>query len=657
MSSLQYFTVSRTPENVAIVSLKEKTSKPLTLSSPLLYELLEIIASIEESKLKGMIFRSESVDSFLTGLEAETLASLTDKNATPEQIMGFVSLGSKVCRQLEKLHCPTVAIIHGECTGAGIELAFACDYHIATQSALTQLFYSEIEQGYTLGFGSVTRLIKKIGLHETLSFLQKKKPIKENLNLGILDHIIDAHKALPLAQLLISNHPETRKESYSALRQLLPAKFEESLSAQSLKGHIPAIKRQVLENILQTWKTYSSSDEAIQEEVSAATRLFHSKTVRNAAHVYSTDLDIIARIPKSFSKQKRIHIIGCSTIGRSLASRCAFNHLLVSIHDSRPNALANCYQQLSNTVKQQYADFPEEQIDILDNLIIDTHNDGLRYADVVIEAIQEDKHAKSSLLREITHQATSDALIFTTSASIPLNEICKDMSEPERLLGLNLSHPDFNSTLAELSASDDTQHDITDVSAFISTLGLSPIYVKKSPGFVSTRLIMNYFSEALKLHQQGMRIADIDDAALALDMQYPPFEMMDIIGLEHCLTIMEILSEHLSIDIPLPLMQKVDQGFRGKNSGEGFYKYKDGQKRPQVTDNLKRQLKKSDSTSIQKALLSSIINEARQCEQDNLVDCAAKIDLLTVKSLGFSLEKGGCLNYLKQTQTNENSND
>lgn len=649
MSSLQYFTVTRTPENIAVVSFKEQNSKPLMLSSSLLYELLEVIASIEDSKLDGMIFRSES-DSFLTGLEPETLASLTNEDATPEQVMGFVTLGSKVCRQIEKLHCPTVAIIHGKCSGAGIELAFACDYQIATLCPLTKLAYPEIESGYTLGFGSITRLIKKIGLNETMSFLQKKSSIKENLHTGILDHIIDEHKALPLSKLLINNHQESRKDSYSSLRQLLPTKLEESLSSQSLKGHIPNIKRQVLESILQTWKTYSSGDEAIQEEVSTATRLLNSNAVRNAVHIHSANLNIISTIKTTFSKKKRIHIIGSSTIGKSLASRCIFNNLLVSIHDSRPNALASCYQQLSDSVKQRSADFPDEQICILDNLIIDTHNDGLRYADVIIEAIQEDKHAKSSLLKEIANRARPDALIFTTTASIPLNEISKDMSVPERLLGLNLSHPHFNSFLAELSASDEAQPNIEDAKAFIITLGFTPIYVRNSPGLVSTRLIMNYFSEALKLHQQGLSIVDIDEAALALDMLHPPFEMMDIIGLEHCLTIMEILSERLSIDIPLPLMQKVDQGFRGKCAGEGFFRYKDGQKRPQVRDNLKRQLKKSDSSSIQKSLLSSIINEARQLEQEKLVRSTAEIDLLSVECLGFSLEKGGCLNYLKQTQ-------
>lgn len=651
MSSLKYLSVTRTPENMAVVSFKAQDSTALTLSSALLYELLEVIASIEDSKLAGMILRSESEDCFLTGLETQTLETLTNKDATPEQVMGFVSLGSKVCRQIEKLHCPTVAIIHGECAGAGIELAFACDYQIATLSSTTTLAYPEIEQGYTLGFGSITRLINKVGLNEAMAFLNKKTSIKENLRTGILDAIIEEHKALPWSVRLINQHQDARKDSYSTLRQLLPTKLEESLGSQSLKGRLPNIKKQVLESILQTWKTYSSGDEAIQEEVSAATRLLSSQTVRNAEHIQATHHSVIANTPKTFAKTTRIHIIGSSTIGKSLAERCILNDLLVSIHDSRPNALASCYQQLSEKAKSEYVDFPEAQTRMLDNLIIDTHNDGLQHADIVIEAIQEDKHAKSSLLKEIAHRTKAEALIFTTTASIPLNELSNDMPEPQRLLGLNLAHPHCNNSLAELSASDEAQAALEDATSFIVALGLAPIRVRNSPGFVGTRLLMNYFSEALKLHQQGLSIADIDDAALALDMQYPPFEMMDIIGLEHCLTIMEILAERLSMDIPLPLMQKVDQGFRGKSAGEGFYKYKDGQKRPQVTDNLKRQLKKPDSNAIQKALLSCIINEARQCEQEQLTENADLIDLITVQSLGFSLEKGGCLHYLKQTSS------
>jgi 3-hydroxyacyl-CoA dehydrogenase/enoyl-CoA hydratase/3-hydroxybutyryl-CoA epimerase len=132
-----------------------------------------------------------------------------------------------------------------------------------------------------------------------------------------------------------------------------------------------------------------------------------------------------------------------------------------------------------------------------------------------------------------------------------------------------------------------------------------------------------------------------------MDMTYPPFELLDELGLEECLRVSEALSDRLGYDIPKLLMDKVAQGLKGKHSGEGFYTYKNGEKQPNMLENIRHKLPwRADEKSIQTCLLERLINESRECLNLGVVEHADLIDLITVVFVGFSASKGGTLSYL-----------
>jgi 3-hydroxyacyl-CoA dehydrogenase/enoyl-CoA hydratase/3-hydroxybutyryl-CoA epimerase len=192
---------------------------------------------------------------------------------------------------------------------------------------------------------------------------------------------------------------------------------------------------------------------------------------------------------------------------------------------------------------------------------------------------------------------------------------------------------------------------------FINQLDLIAINVKSSSGYLGTRLLMAYLTQAILIHQTGISITEIDAAAKELGMKYAPFPLIDEIGLEECLRIQESLADHYGYDVPQLLMQKVEHGIKGRQSGEGFYRYKKGKQLPPLTGMILKQLPvKKDKQTIKKQLLESLINESRICLNQGVIDNASDIDLISVAIVGFSAAKGGTLNYLSEQTVVQKTN-
>ncbi len=672
MNQLQHFSLQKTADDLIWLTIHIKESPRHPVDTSVLYEFLEIIASIHEKKVKGLIIQSNSPEAFLTGIQPETLTKLADRTST-QHAMGFFSLGNKLCRQIEKLNCPTVAIIDGLCSGAGLEIALACQYRVLTDRPETRLIYTEIAQGYHIGFGSITRLIDLQGMKTALSFLASSKPCPGQLCVrqGLGDKLVARYKARQQAEQIIAHiydagtackdnntnrllaHTDKNPAPFS-LDKLLPDFLISNIRLpQDHNQPLSSLQRQVLETIIGTWKTYGNSDDAKQEEVTTATRLLVAESTQHALYLQVLlDKQRQKRITRSQPEKQqpplRVHIMGSGTIGRYLGRLCAFHGLLVSVYDIRHNALARLLPEARHYFETRAPYATERVQHALDHLIPDIENNGLRHADIIIEAIQEDKHSKASLLLEIDRGSRPEACILTTTACLPLNELSKDMLRPERLTGINLSHPFIDSPIAEVIQSDNSlsfPHDkVTD---FIWRIGRLPVMVQNAPGFLSTRILMAYLREALMLHQAGTSITEIDTAASALGMTFAPFLLLDTIGLDECLTVMEALADRLGYDVPPILVQKVEQGHGGKNAGEGFYKYKQGRQQADLISAFRPSFsKKTDSRDIQKNLLEAIINEARIGLNLGIIESTEWVDLITVTNIGFPAAKGGALRYL-----------
>jgi 3-hydroxyacyl-CoA dehydrogenase/enoyl-CoA hydratase/3-hydroxybutyryl-CoA epimerase len=646
MTAFQHVHLVRTKNNIIWLTINSQDNDNNALTIPLLKEMLEVIDNLQGKGFKGLVISSLKLNNFISGTELDTLIKLT----TLQRAEIFTSLGNQLCRRISTLDCPSIAIINGRCCDSGLEIALSCDYRIATDNPKNVFCYNDIHQGYYAGFGSITRLIESKGLAVALDILNKPPyTAEEALFIGLVDYVVPTHKTHQSAQYLIAQEQEEvgRKPSFlltirSALKTRLPTTLQASLLANKYTSD-------TFKSILETWKTFNTSPDAHHHEAIMAARLLVSDVAKNHLTLrklyQQLDRDIIATAPQS----QRIHIIGCGVMGRYIARCCAKNGFYVSIYDTRHAALEKILPELYQSFKTQNK---QRQI-IIDKIIIDIENKGLKHADIIIEAIPENKHAKASLLNDIDQQAKNSAYILTTTACLPLEEISKEMQTPQRLAAFNPYHPLFNSRIAEISTPINNVHLTTSIRAFSKALNFKPIQVKSHSGYLGTRLLTTYLTEAMLIHQSGISTQAIDKLTAKMGMSHAPFDLIDTIGLNECLHVTEALSDRLNYDVPSILMQKNEQGLKGKDSGAGFYRYRKGRKLYPILDKtLSSPSWKHKSKDVEIRLIEKLINEARSCLQQTIVNDQQLIDLVATVITGFSTAKGGPLAYLKQLQAN-----
>lgn len=200
-------------------------------------------------------------------------------------------------------------------------------------------------------------------------------------------------------------------------------------------------------------------------------------------------------------------------------------------------------------------------------------------ADLVIEAVPEDPALKKSVFRELDSLARPETIFTSNTSSISIAELAGTTKRPDRFVGLHFFNPVPVMKLVEVvrgpATSEATMRTALEVCA---TLGKTPVEVHDAPGFVSNRVLMPMINEAILALQEGVATKEAIDAVMKLGANHPmgPLELADFIGLDTCLSILEVLQKGFRSEKYAPaklLREMVAQGRLGKKSGHGFYEY------------------------------------------------------------------------------------
>ncbi len=217
--------------------------------------------------------------------------------------------------------------------------------------------------------------------------------------------------------------------------------------------------------------------------------------------------------------------------------------------------------------------------DVLARIRFTTDLTDLAHCDLVVEAIVENEAAKSALFRELGALVKPDGVLASNTSSIPITRLGAASGRPERFIGMHFMNPVPLMALVEVIRGYKTSDDTT---AFVEEtarqMGKTPLSCNDFPGFVSNRILMPMLNEAIQCVMEGVADKEAIDGIMKLGMNHPmgPLTLADFIGLDTCLSIMEVLHEGLGDDKyrPSPLLRKMVQaGLLGRKSGEGFYTY------------------------------------------------------------------------------------
>jgi 3-hydroxybutyryl-CoA dehydrogenase len=282
------------------------------------------------------------------------------------------------------------------------------------------------------------------------------------------------------------------------------------------------------------------------------------------------------------SAVKRVAVVGGGTMGNGIAQVFATSGFDVELVDVKPEfverALGTIAKNLDRVAKKQ--SWPAEQAaGILKRVHGGTSLDAARDCPIVVEAVSEDFALKKQIFERLDRAAPAGTILATNTSSISITEIAAVTKRPADVIGMHFMNPVPVMALVEIIrglATSDATYAVTE--DLTKRLGKTPVEVNDFPGFVSNRLLMPMINEACYALMEGVATREAIDQVMTLGMNHPlgPLALADLIGLDTCLHIMEVLHDGLgdSKYRPCPLLRKmVSAGWLGRKSGRGFYEY------------------------------------------------------------------------------------
>jgi 3-hydroxybutyryl-CoA dehydrogenase len=278
----------------------------------------------------------------------------------------------------------------------------------------------------------------------------------------------------------------------------------------------------------------------------------------------------------------RVAVVGAGTMGNGIAHVFAQHGWDTLLLDVSRQALDKAFQTISanldRQVKKGVLTAEQKEMTLL-RLTTATQLDGAGQAELVVEAATENPEVKFQLFRDLDAAAPKAAILASNTSSIPITAIAAQTTRAPQVIGMHFMNPVPVMQLVEVIRGLDTSDETLRRTMEIATaLGKTPVEVTDSPGFVANRVLMPMINEAIFCVMEGVATPEAVDTVMKLGMNHPlgPLALADLIGLDVCLAILEVMHRDLGDDKyrPCPLLRKmVAAGRLGKKTGRGFYDY------------------------------------------------------------------------------------
>lgn len=293
---------------------------------------------------------------------------------------------------------------------------------------------------------------------------------------------------------------------------------------------------------------------------------------------------------------QNITVIGAGTMGNGIAhvfAQSGFSVALVDIsQEALDKAVATIDKNLSRLVAKEKISEETKQ-SALNNITTFTQIDkGVQHADLVVEAATENIDLKLKIFKNIDELTANNVILATNTSSISITKIASVTTKPENVIGMHFMNPVPIMKLVEVIRGYATSNEVTDkVMQLSKTLGKVPVEVNDYPGFIANRILMPMINEAIYSLYEGVAGVYEIDTVMKLGMAHPmgPLQLADFIGLDVCLSILEVLYDGFGNPkyAPCPLLvNMVTAGKKGVKSGEGFYDWSHGTKELVVSSNF-----------------------------------------------------------------------
>ena len=289
---------------------------------------------------------------------------------------------------------------------------------------------------------------------------------------------------------------------------------------------------------------------------------------------------------------KNITVIGAGTMGNGIAHVFAQNnfnvHLVDISQEALDKALATIGKNLDRMIAKESISEGDKTATLNQITTFTTVEEGIKNADLIVEAATENVDLKLKIFRELDQKAPDNTILATNTSSISITQIAAQTNRADKVIGMHFMNPVPIMKLVEVIRGYDTSDEVMNqIMEMSKTLGKVPVEVNDYPGFIANRILMPMINEAIYSLYEGVAGVEEIDTVMKLGMAHPmgPLQLADFIGLDVCLSILNVLYDGFKNPkyAPCPLLvNMVTAGKKGVKSGEGFYDYTESKKAEKV---------------------------------------------------------------------------
>ncbi|MCU4654973.1 3-hydroxyacyl-CoA dehydrogenase NAD-binding domain-containing protein [Roseibacterium sp. SDUM158016] len=679
------FTMKTDADGVAVITWDVASKSMNVLTREAFAEVDGLIdAALADEAVKGIVITSGK-ETFAGGMDLNTLAVIREEaGEDPAQgLFDFTMNGHRILRKLERAGMdpktnkggkPVVCAITGTCAGIGTEIALACHRRIAADNPKARIGLPEILVGIFPGGGGTTRYARMVGAMAAAPVLLEGKMLdpRKAKGAGLVDEVVPAGELLARAKEWVLNATDAdivkpwdqKGWKMPGGAPYHPAGFMTFVGANAMingktKGVYPAAKAllsAVYEGALVDFDT------ALKIEARWFTHVLmnpSSSAMIRSLFVNKEALEKGANRPAVPDQRvKKVGIMGAGMMGAGIAYVSANAGIEVVLIDQE-QAAADKGKSLSESLLDKGMKrgkvTAEKKDEVLGRITATTDYAALAGCDLIVEAVFEDPRIKAEVTKNVLKAVPGDCIFATNTSTLPITELAKASDKPEQFIGIHFFSPVDKMALVEIIRGAATgDRAVAKALDYVRQIRKTPIVVNDARFFYANRCILPYVNEGVRMVQEGVAPALIENAAKLVGMPLGPLQLTDEtsidLGAKIARATKAAMGEAYDDSADELIFWMEGEGRLGRKAKAGFYSYDEAGKRQGLWEGLGERYplaaEQPDLTEVQHRLLFAQVLEAVRALEEGVLTDIREGDVGAILGWGFAPWSGGPFSWL-----------
>jgi 3-hydroxyacyl-CoA dehydrogenase/enoyl-CoA hydratase/3-hydroxybutyryl-CoA epimerase len=639
--------------------------------------LRELAAAIESAaadpSAKGVLITSGKA-TFIAGADIKDMVTMFDQKITLRQAFENSNALSRLYRRLETFGKPVAVAINGLALGGGFELCLACHFRVLSSDPKATVGLPEVNIGLLPGAGGTQRLPRLIGINAALPILTQGKPLRpeEALKGGLVHAVAAPSEIIDTARTWLLKSPDPqqpwdkkgfRMPGGPAMGPGAAQTFMvgTALAAKLTQRNYPApiaILSAVFEG------TQVPIDQGLRIESEYFAKLLAGPVSRNLMRTMFINkglADKLVRRPADVAKApvQKLGVLGAGMMGSGIAYSSAMAGIEVALLDSTMERAENGKSYATALIAKdvERGRTTREKGDALLARIRPTVDYAdLAGCDLVVEAVFEDRDIKAECTRKTEAVTAASATFASNTSTLPITGLAESSKRPKQFIGIHFFSPVEKMPLVEIIVGKKTSREaIAKALDYVVQLRKTPIVVNDSRGFYTSRVFGTFTAEGMKMLEEGVNPALIENVARQAGMPVGPLAVSDEVTLELQYKVIKQTEKDLGAKYVKPVSYDVLHKFVeelkriGRRGGHGFYEYPEGGKKflwPGLSKIYPPAAVQPTRDEVRKRLLFIQALETARCFEEGVLTHPADADLGSILGWGFPAYTGGSLSFI-----------